>query len=124
MTLAQVFDPLFRVPLANGLLLALVLPLLGAYVRLRNEWLAALGRAQRPVAQRLPRHACAVTREDALLARQRLVVGVLRHHHMGQQPGACVAARDGRGLGLRGAHGAAARGVLAAVLEPRVLQHL
>ena len=46
MTLLQVFDPLFRVPLANGLLLALVLPLLGAYVRLRNEWLAALGLAQ------------------------------------------------------------------------------
>lgn len=46
MTLLQVFDPLFRVPLANGLLLALVLPALGAYVRLRNEWLAALGLAQ------------------------------------------------------------------------------
>ncbi len=46
MTFAQVFDPLFRVPLANGFLLALVLPLLGAYVRLRNEWLAALGLAQ------------------------------------------------------------------------------
>ena len=46
MTLAQVFDPLFRVPLANGFLLALVLPVLGAYVRLRNEWLAALGLAQ------------------------------------------------------------------------------
>lgn len=41
-----VFDPLFRVPFANGLLLALVLPLLGSYVRLRNEWLAALGLAQ------------------------------------------------------------------------------
>lgn len=41
-----VFDPLFRVPFANGLLLALVLPALGAYVRLRNEWLAALGLAQ------------------------------------------------------------------------------
>ncbi len=46
MTLAQVFDPLFRVPLANGFLLALLLPILGAYVRLRNEWLAALGLAQ------------------------------------------------------------------------------
>lgn len=43
---AQVFDPLFRVPFANGLLLAFVLPLLGAYVRLRSEWLAALGLAQ------------------------------------------------------------------------------
>ena len=46
MTLSQVLDPLFRVPLANGFLLALVLPALGAYVRLRNEWLAALGLAQ------------------------------------------------------------------------------
>jgi len=45
-SLSLVFDPLFRVPFANGLLLALVLPLLGAYVRLRNEWLAALGLAQ------------------------------------------------------------------------------
>lgn len=46
MSFALVFDPLFRVPFANGLLLALVLPLLGSYVRLRNEWLAALGLAQ------------------------------------------------------------------------------
>jgi zinc transport system permease protein len=45
-SLSLVFDPLFRVPFANGLLLALLLPLLGAYVRLRNEWLAALGLAQ------------------------------------------------------------------------------
>ena len=43
---ALVFDPLFRVPFLNGLLLALVAPLLGAYVRLRDEWLAALGLAQ------------------------------------------------------------------------------
>lgn len=43
MSLSLVVDPLFRVPFANGLLLALLLPLLGAYVRLRNEWLAALG---------------------------------------------------------------------------------
>lgn len=46
MSLSLVVDPLFRVPFANGLLLALLLPLLGAYVRLRNEWLAALGLAQ------------------------------------------------------------------------------
>jgi zinc/manganese transport system permease protein len=38
-----VFDPLFRVPLANGLLLAFALPLLGGYLRMRGEWLAALG---------------------------------------------------------------------------------
>ncbi len=41
-----VFDPLFRVPFANGLLLAATVPLLGAYVRLRDEWLASLGIAQ------------------------------------------------------------------------------
>ncbi len=46
MSLGLVFDPLFRVPFLNGLLLALVVPLLGAYVRLRGEWLAALGLAQ------------------------------------------------------------------------------
>lgn len=40
------FDPLFRAPFATGLLLALVLPLVGNYVRLRDEWLAALGLAQ------------------------------------------------------------------------------
>jgi zinc/manganese transport system permease protein len=45
-SLSLVFDPLFRVPFANGLLLALLLPVLGAYVRLRDEWLAALGLAQ------------------------------------------------------------------------------
>lgn len=41
-----VFDPLFRIPFANGLLLAATVPLLGAYVRLRDEWLASLGIAQ------------------------------------------------------------------------------
>lgn len=39
------FDPLFRVPLAAGLLLALALPPIGALLRLRDEWLAALGLA-------------------------------------------------------------------------------
>lgn len=39
------FDPLFRTPLLAGLLLAAMLPLLGAYLRLRDEWLAALGLA-------------------------------------------------------------------------------
>jgi zinc transport system permease protein len=38
-------DPLFRVPLLTGLLLAAVLPLLGAFLMLREEWLAALGLA-------------------------------------------------------------------------------
>ncbi len=40
------FDPLFRLPLFTGLLLALLLPLIGVYLRLREEWLAALGLAQ------------------------------------------------------------------------------
>jgi zinc transport system permease protein len=39
------FDPLFRVPLLVGLIAALLLPLLGCYLRLRGEWLAALGLA-------------------------------------------------------------------------------
>lgn len=40
------FDPLFRIPFATGLLFAMVLPLLGMYLRLREEWLAALAFAQ------------------------------------------------------------------------------
>lgn len=43
--MALLFDPLFRVPLLVGLLAALLLPLLGCYLRLRGEWLAALGLA-------------------------------------------------------------------------------
>lgn len=39
------FDPLFQLPLITGLLLAGVLPLLGALLMLRDEWLAALGLA-------------------------------------------------------------------------------
>ena len=38
-------DPLFRLPLGTGLLAAAVLPLLGTLLRLREEWLAALGLA-------------------------------------------------------------------------------
>jgi zinc transport system permease protein len=40
------YDPLFRVPFFTGLLFAAVLPLLGMYLRLREEWLAALAFAQ------------------------------------------------------------------------------
>ena len=43
--LAAFTDPLFRLPLAAGLLVALTLPLLGTLLRLREEWLAALGLA-------------------------------------------------------------------------------
>jgi len=39
-------DPLFQLPLLTGLLLAILLPLLGVYLRLREEWLAAFGLAQ------------------------------------------------------------------------------
>lgn len=38
-------DPLFRLPFATGLLLALLLPLIGCALMLRDEWLAALGLA-------------------------------------------------------------------------------
>jgi zinc/manganese transport system permease protein len=40
------FDPLFALPFINGLLVAVLLPVLGAYARLREEWLASLGIAQ------------------------------------------------------------------------------
>ncbi|MCU0230146.1 MAG: ABC transporter, partial [Acidobacteria bacterium] len=46
MNLSLVFDRLFLLPFLNGLALALLLPLLGCYIRLREEWLAALGLAQ------------------------------------------------------------------------------
>jgi zinc transport system permease protein len=42
----EVFDSLFLLPFVNGLVLALLLPVLGAFVRLREEWLASLGLAQ------------------------------------------------------------------------------
>jgi len=41
--LSILFDELFRIPLIGGALLAVSLPLLGAYLRMRSEWLAALG---------------------------------------------------------------------------------
>lgn len=40
------FDPLFAEPFATGLTFAILLPLLGCYLRLRDEWLAALAFAQ------------------------------------------------------------------------------
>jgi zinc/manganese transport system permease protein len=42
----EIFDRMFLLPFVNGILLALLLPLLGAWIRLREEWLAALGLAQ------------------------------------------------------------------------------
>ena len=46
MSLSLAFDPLFRLPLLTGLLLAIALPLLGAGLRLREQWLSSLGVAQ------------------------------------------------------------------------------
>jgi zinc transport system permease protein len=46
MTFDAVFDRLFLVPFVNGLLLALVLPAVGAYSRIRGEWLASLAVGQ------------------------------------------------------------------------------
>lgn len=40
------FDPLFATPFFTGLAFAVVLPVLGTYLRLRDEWLAALAFAQ------------------------------------------------------------------------------
>ena len=42
MPLDAIFDPLFAQPFFTGLAFAVLLPLLGAYLRLRDEWLAAL----------------------------------------------------------------------------------
>jgi len=44
--LSVLIDPLFRLPFLTGLTFALVLPVLGMYLRLREEWLAALAFAQ------------------------------------------------------------------------------
>ena len=45
MDITLIVDPLFRLPLAVGLVMAVMLPLLGTLLRLRDEWLAALGLA-------------------------------------------------------------------------------
>ncbi|MDQ5946863.1 MAG: zinc/manganese transport system permease protein [Pseudomonadota bacterium] len=44
--LTMLFDPLFIQPFFTGLAFAFLLPLFGAYLRLRDEWLAALAFAQ------------------------------------------------------------------------------
>lgn len=41
-----VFDPIFRLPFLTGMTFAIVLPFLGMYLLLREEWLAALAFAQ------------------------------------------------------------------------------
>lgn len=42
----QMLDPMFRWPLLTGAIFAALLPILGMYLRLREEWLAALALAQ------------------------------------------------------------------------------
>jgi zinc transport system permease protein len=44
--LSTLVDPLFRLPFLVGLLLAVAVPPVGCYVRLRDEWLAALALSQ------------------------------------------------------------------------------
>jgi zinc transport system permease protein len=46
MNVITIYDPMFRVPFATGVFFAMVLPLLGMYLRLREEWLAPLAFAQ------------------------------------------------------------------------------
>jgi len=46
MNILHLFDPIFRLPLVTGLIFAALLPVLGMYLRLREEWLAALAFAQ------------------------------------------------------------------------------
>lgn len=47
------FDPLFHTPWLTGFFLAILLPTLGIYLRLRDEWLAAFGLAQMSAASGL-----------------------------------------------------------------------
>ena len=46
MNWTAMFEPMFFTPFMTGLLVAAVLPVLGMYLRLREEWLAALAFAQ------------------------------------------------------------------------------
>lgn len=46
MNWTAMFEPMFLMPFSTGLLVAAVLPMLGMYLRLREEWLAALAFAQ------------------------------------------------------------------------------
>jgi zinc transport system permease protein len=55
--LAALSDPLFRLPLLAGLVLAALLPVIGALLMLRDEWLAALGLAHVAAASALLGHA-------------------------------------------------------------------
>lgn len=41
--MTEAFDPLYRLPFATGMLVAFSLCEIGVYLRLRDEWMAALG---------------------------------------------------------------------------------
>lgn len=60
MNLELLSDPLFLWPCLTGLVFALLLPLCGAYLRLRGEWLAALSYAQMAAAGSLSAAALAL----------------------------------------------------------------
>ena len=60
MNLDLLSDPLFLWPCLTGLVFALLLPLCGAYLRLRGEWLAALSYAQMAAAGSLSAAALAL----------------------------------------------------------------
>ena len=65
----MLFDDLFLQPFLTGLGLAVLLPLLGCYLRLRDEWLAALTYAQVAAAGALAALVCAMlTRSRSGLA--------------------------------------------------------
>ena len=78
-------DPLFRLPFVTGLGLAIGLPLLGLYLRMRGEWLAVLGIAQ-------------LAALGALAASVFALPGLLGAGAAGV--GAVVAKRMGRGGGM------------------------
>lgn len=83
-------DPLFRLPLAAGLAAAVALPLLGTLLRLRDEWLAALGLA----------HLAAAGGLMALAAGAPLVVGALAGGTLGAVAKGVLGARGNTAYGL------------------------
>lgn len=87
MSLSLAWDPMFRLPLLSGLVLALLLPLLGAGLRLREQWFSGLGIAQMAAAGGV---AGAVLHAPVMLfalfgallgGAVRLLAGTVRHEH-------------------------------------------
>ena len=77
------FDPLFQIPLAVGLLASILLPLLGCLLHAREEWLAALGVAHITAAIQL----LGATVELSLLASGGLgaIVAIIAKYSFSQQ---------------------------------------